>query len=76
MNGGIHWRRYRTRGLIRYWDKEFTLLGEERSKEVVEPWRRWWRRLASEIAAALRLRENPQRIYSVIENSAAGRRVG
>lgn len=76
MNGRIHWRRYRTRGLIRYWDKEFTLLGEERSKEVVEPWRRWWRRLAAEIAAALRLREDPHRIYKMLSEQAAPRRVG
>ncbi|WP_061003585.1 hypothetical protein [Mycolicibacterium mucogenicum] len=76
MNRGIHWRRYRTRGLFRYWDKEFTLLGEEYSKERVEPWRRWWRRLAAEIAAALRLRETPHRIYAVIDDNAAVRRVG
>lgn len=76
MNRGIHWRRYRTRGLIRYWDKEFTLLGEEHSKERVEPWRRWWRRLASEIAEALRLREHRLHVHAVINDNAAVPDVG
>lgn len=69
----IHWRRYRTRSVIRFWDKEFTLLGEERSKERVEPWARWWRRLAAEIAAALRLREHRQHVHAVIPLPGAHR---
>lgn len=66
MHRRIHWRRYRSQAVIRFWDREFTLLGEERSKERVEPWARWWRRLASEIAAALRLREHRQHVHAVI----------
>lgn len=50
----IQWRRFRSRSLTRWWDKDFTYLGQQRSVWMVEPWWRWARRLAFEIAAHLR----------------------
>lgn len=68
VNGLVHWRRYRTRGLIRLWDKDFTLIGQQRTKETVEPWWRWARRLAAEIAAVILRRTHRQPTYATIDH--------
>lgn len=71
----IHWRRYRTRGLIRLWDKDFTLVGQTYSAEAVEPWWRWVRRLACEVAAALRLRRHHRPpMYRTVDDPDSGKR--
>lgn len=61
VTGLIHWRRYRTSALVRLWDKDFTLIGQQRTVETVEPWWRWARRLAAEIAAVIRRRRTLRR---------------
>ena len=67
VNGLIHWRRYRTSALVRLWDKDFTLIGQQRTVETVEPWWRWARRLAAEIAAVIRRRTHRRPTYITVD---------
>lgn len=67
VTGLIHWRRYRTSALVRLWDKDFTLIGQQCTVETVEPWWRWARRLAAEIAAVIRRREHRRPVYLTVD---------
>jgi hypothetical protein len=63
----IHWRRYRTHALVRLWDKDFTLIGTQRVNERVEPWWRWARRLAADVAATLRRRRDRRPAHVTVD---------
>lgn len=68
VSRSIHWRRYRTRALIRLWDKDFALIGQQQTATCVEPWARWARRIAADIAVAVRLRrEHHRTVYRTID---------
>lgn len=72
----IHWRRYRRTALILLWDKDFTLIGQQRSAECVEPWWRWARRLTGDITAMLLLRRRARHpAYATKDDPDSGRRV-
>lgn len=69
----IHWRRYRSHALIRLWDKDFTLIGQQASADCVEPWWRWARRIAADAAVAVRLRRQHRIVYFTVDQTGPRR---